>query len=104
MAQNIQIFGFAPSTLTLPGQEFTQQGQVNSALIDGTTVSVTYAASFAFPVSTDNVALSVTGLSNSADLVGKEIILSMTTTGFTFAIPGGAPGDTATVNWTAYGH
>lgn len=97
-------YPFAPGTQVLPGQEQVLQGSVVGALVDGSTVNVTYANGFFFPVSTDNVIISVTALSDSNVLLGKETILSMSTTGFSFVIPGGNVGDTATINWTAYGH
>lgn len=97
-------YPFAPGTGVLPGSEQTQTGTITGALVDGSTITVTYASGYAFPIATDAVVLVISALSNANDLLGKEIFSSITTTGFSFSVPGGNPGDTATITWTAYGH
>ena len=104
MPWSVSSFPFTPGTQTLPGSEQTQTGSISGALVDGSTVTVTYAGGYAFPTSTDTVVLIVSNMSDPTALLGKEIFSSLSTTGFSFAIPGGNTGDTATITWTAYGH
>lgn len=84
-----------------------QKGTVTAQLVDGSTNSITYtnqSGGFAFATATDQIFLSLNTLSDASALLGKEIIISKTAGGFSFVIPGGNSGDTATIDYLAYGH